>query len=619
VRVSGSDPDGLTTRAMDWAPSDASRTSEERAIGKNPGVRFGNQSWKGRQMPHEIPDECDLVMKGGITSGVVYPGAVEDLSARFTFRNIGGTSAGALVAVLTAAAEYQRRATGSTAGFHRLRDLTSELANTSGGRTKLETLFEPDPPTRKLFRAAVRLTQPSGSLKRAWRLSRVWRRIRKDADAVRANFYGIVSGHREGPDEGIADWLARLIEELAGRNAGGRALTFADLWGATSEAHAKQLHSHPWDRSINLELLATCLTLGSQAHLPLVRVPRRPNRADGWMFSREDMERILPKWVVESWVADAPEVATAHGASLHLIFPWRMPIVIAARMSMSFPGLFSAVPLYLRNFHAGSKGPPQRCWFSDGGITSNFPIDLFDAPLPSRPSFGFNVQPAPEGTEDSPIRSQRVLLNGNRGGPPLESWHRIPEGGGIESLLGFARRVFDTMQNWSDSGQAMIPGYRDRIITVLLDKGEGGMNVSMRPEVIATLDKRGRDAAAQLIEAYTTTRHAGQALTWDAHRWVRLRTTLQVVQDELRAMQRGAETGRARPPGVARPESASAKLMERIGCAPPTKPALPISEGDTRAALMLLDGLVALAREPRADLGESAPKPKPGHRTWLRL
>src|SRR5437588_12938950 len=53
--------------------------------------------------------ECDIVMKGGITSGVVYPSAVAELSKSYRFRNIGGNSAGAIAATLTAAAEYRRQ------------------------------------------------------------------------------------------------------------------------------------------------------------------------------------------------------------------------------------------------------------------------------------------------------------------------------------------------------------------------------------------------------------------------------------------------------------------------------------------------------------------------------
>jgi predicted acylesterase/phospholipase RssA len=72
------------------------------------------------------PDrECDLVMKGGITSGVVYPPAVLALQQTFRFRCIGGTSAGAIAAAITAAAEYARESD----GFVRLDTLRKELAS----------------------------------------------------------------------------------------------------------------------------------------------------------------------------------------------------------------------------------------------------------------------------------------------------------------------------------------------------------------------------------------------------------------------------------------------------------------------------------------------------------
>ncbi|HZX67238.1 MAG TPA: patatin-like phospholipase family protein, partial [Candidatus Elarobacter sp.] len=62
---------------------------------------------------------CDIVMKGGITSGVVYPAAVVEISKKFVFKNIGGTSAGAIAAALTAAAERRRARDGTTVGFDR--------------------------------------------------------------------------------------------------------------------------------------------------------------------------------------------------------------------------------------------------------------------------------------------------------------------------------------------------------------------------------------------------------------------------------------------------------------------------------------------------------------------
>ncbi|MEX2458852.1 MAG: RpoH suppressor, partial [Actinomycetota bacterium] len=85
-------------------------------------------------------------MKGGITSGVVYPWAVCELATTYRLRNIGGTSAGAIAAAAAAAAEYGRQAPGG--GFGRLAALPDWL---KAGRN-LRDLFQPEPATRPLFR-----------------------------------------------------------------------------------------------------------------------------------------------------------------------------------------------------------------------------------------------------------------------------------------------------------------------------------------------------------------------------------------------------------------------------------------------------------------------------------
>ena len=56
--------------------------------------------------------ECDIVMKGGITSGVVYPHAVCELSKTYRLVNVGGTSAGAIAAAAAGAAEAGRASGG---------------------------------------------------------------------------------------------------------------------------------------------------------------------------------------------------------------------------------------------------------------------------------------------------------------------------------------------------------------------------------------------------------------------------------------------------------------------------------------------------------------------------
>src|SRR6188474_1851074 len=86
---------------------------------------------------------CDLVMKGGITSGIVYPKAIATLAKCYRFKSIGGTSAGAVAAAITAAAEYQRRCNNSLAGFDLLEQLPEELRSKVAGskRSKLLSLF----------------------------------------------------------------------------------------------------------------------------------------------------------------------------------------------------------------------------------------------------------------------------------------------------------------------------------------------------------------------------------------------------------------------------------------------------------------------------------------------
>src|SRR5215813_7978915 len=98
---------------------------------------------------------CDIVMKGGITSGVVYPPAVVALSKKFSFRNIGGTSAGAIAAAVTAAAEFGHQH--NAGGFARLASLPTDLgaSDSEGGDSLLLRLFRPQQQTNALFRILV--------------------------------------------------------------------------------------------------------------------------------------------------------------------------------------------------------------------------------------------------------------------------------------------------------------------------------------------------------------------------------------------------------------------------------------------------------------------------------
>ncbi len=121
----------------------------------------------GPQGPAPEDRFCDLVMKGGVTSGVVYPPAICALAKVYRLKNIGGTSAGAIAAVVTAAAEYRRRRTGTMDGFALLDALPSELGQAERGKTRLLRLFQPDRPCRRLFRILIGSLNAESTFRRA--------------------------------------------------------------------------------------------------------------------------------------------------------------------------------------------------------------------------------------------------------------------------------------------------------------------------------------------------------------------------------------------------------------------------------------------------------------------
>ena len=108
---------------------------------------------------------CDLVMKGGITSGIVFPTAVAQLSTQYRFRHIGGTSAGAIAAAGAAAAEY-RRATDAAQpgyGFAELGRLPQLLGERPDGRhSRLLGLFQPERAARRHFAILAAMLNRAG-------------------------------------------------------------------------------------------------------------------------------------------------------------------------------------------------------------------------------------------------------------------------------------------------------------------------------------------------------------------------------------------------------------------------------------------------------------------------
>ncbi len=549
----------------------------------------------------ELPNECDVVMKGGITSGVVYPGAIVQLSKRFRFRNIGGTSAGAIAAAVAGAAEYGRQTGGGTA-FGGLEQLPQWLRS----QGHLLGLFRPNRRTRLAFDFLMRLlNSPKGENKLYALVKALWatdatlswltltvcvvlaayaiyfhqwwvlvlavllvliipialpayRVFKTFGDDLPKNFYGMCTGlDDEDADDPstLTSWLTQFIDQVAGVDKRpDKPLTFGDLWSAGKTQLAADANPLPYQqrtaslidkereaRVINLEMMTTNLTHGHPYKFPF--------ETKAFYFDPSEFARFFPPRVI-NWMVNNPRKAanskeqahlTAAKPRLPLPEAKDIPIVVAARMSLSFPILISAVPLWAVDWSRPSNEQNELsptyecCWFSDGGLSSNFPIHLFDSPIPSRPTFGIDLDAFPVETQEAPDESKNVWMPPSNHSGLAGTWTRF------EGLGGFFAAILNAMQNWQDNMQSLVPGYRDRIAHIYLDSNEGGMNLNMTDDVLKKLADRGTAAGDLIIRNFDApnppncTGGAVQPTNWPNHRVIRYRNSMSLLEHWVRA------------------------------------------------------------------------------------
>lgn len=625
--------------------------------------------------PTDLPC-CDIVMKGGITSGIVYPGVVAELARHYRFRNVGGTSAGAIAAALTAAAQCGARRGGDP--WPEVRRLpawlgtrapgTEEVPDTSA--SNLLSLFRPQERTRPLYRlllaalsrnprrlvaeslkafplaallsalpglalAAVALVWGQGgplavaSLLAAAVLVAVGVPVgvlgtagRSAARELPENFYGLTTGWtEEGPGPSLTPWLHSTLNRLAGRDPAGPPLTFGELWdprGFRPGHEVSELREAPEVRDVHLEMMTTCLSHGRPYRLPL--------DTKIFYFDPEEMRRFFPEGVVQHLERHARELEPREeelplGNLRPLPEARDLPVVLATRLSLSFPLLISAVPLHAIDFSRKlprEERQPERCWFSDGGISSNFPVHFFDQPLPAWPTFAVNLKPYhPDHGPDTESGKEGVWMPRRNSGGLLERWTRFEEvspAGRRGSLAGFVGALLDAMQNWMDNTQMRLPGYRDRVAHVLLDESrEGGLNLDMDPQVIEAVSRRG-EAAGRLLAQRFQHPTAEEELTWDNHRWVRYRSTMALLEELLAELQGALEA----------PEAGDRSFVELItrGKADPPTSYRWKRNAQRDFALRRTEELLELARRWAAEdqtFAEGSPSPDPELRITPRV
>ncbi|HEX8154318.1 MAG TPA: hypothetical protein VF698_14385, partial [Thermoanaerobaculia bacterium] len=246
----------------------------------------------------------------------------------------------------------------------------------------------------------------------------------------------------------------------------------------------------------------------------------------------------------------------------------------------------------------------DRCWFSDGGISSNFPIHLFDQPLPRWPTFGLNLRQFHPDRQRAADEAENVWMIESLSEGTAESLTRIDRGEPAARIGSFLAAIINTMQNWRDNLQTRVPGYRDRIVHVNHDAEEGGMNLEMEREVVERLARRGGAAGAKLRDRFTAVPGEGAALSWPMHRWTRYRSTMALVFNLLNEL---ADAYR---------DEGGSPLADLVR---EPQPYYAWNEGKIEAALAATDELFAVAGRYRVLFDGGAPRPRPDLRIVPRM
>jgi len=167
------------------------------------------------------------------------------------------------------------------------------------------------------------------------------------------------------------------------------------------------------------------------------------------------------------------------------------------------------------------------------------------------------------------------------------------------------------MQNWNDNTQSVLPGYRDRIVTVYLDADEGGLNLDMPADVLGRLRARGA-AAGALIAAHfeapsVLAREVG--MNWENHRWLRLRGTMGALKDYLSHFTFGLNNPEA-------PDVTYKQLIEAATGLPTVH--YPLPAGDRPTVSDIAQQLGTTGTQMKATSGIDTDLPRPSARLVVR-
>jgi hypothetical protein len=512
--------------------------------------------------------ECDIVMNGGWAGALIHPAAVVELARKYSFRGIGGSAIGAFCAAATAAAELGRTSKGG--GFNRLKSVLEWIATQEPGHADINLfeLLKPDRTTRPYYhclRAGLNKNLPGAAaaigvegvrrfpflgalaalpgvllgisaffagtlwLTLLWLvaglivfltlppLAALLKVVIGAGKAVRKNSFGICSGTSD-----LTPWIISTLDTLAGKAEKDDLLTFGDLWGTTDPTQ---------ERRIDLRLTASDLSLGLPVRLPFEDQPQ-PRVDEIYYFREEELARYFPAAVVKALVRKSRQNQYYRRVSgyLPLPEPADIPVAFAVRLAVGMPLLMSAVPLYrARRVRVRNKlrWQMKRCWITGGGVTGSQHIHTFDDPLPTRPTFSIHLAPVVREGDDRLEWKKGIWVQNliDQQGPIL--WQ------GFDNWKGFMRAAAYVSRNWQSNAMLQTPGFKERMAVVKIAPAHTGLYPRFDREAVSDLMRLGAHAAGQLIERFAVGKTSQRHVSWDAHRWIRFRSTMARIEKFL--------------------------------------------------------------------------------------
>lgn len=278
----------------------------------------------------------DLVMEGGGMLGIALVGytyVLEQMGIRFL--GIGGTSAGSINAILLAVLGKPEEAKGDK--------LLKELANKN-----FFEFVDGDSDARDFIESWI---EGAGNIKLAFKAVQVLDNVQNDLGL--------------NPGNAFAKWIGDiLLREDIGTSAEMRAKM--ETLPPGLRTRQGRLLNTPAKAGIHLAIIAADVSTETKVEFPKMACLywKDPDQVDPALFVRASMS--IPYFFQPLRVRDLPQGAAA------------------ARNWEKLTGYIAAE----------EGGVPQDAMFIDGGIMSNFPIDVFHDPskVPDAPTFGVKLE-----------------------------------------------------------------------------------------------------------------------------------------------------------------------------------------------------------------------------------